>query len=47
VSICSPRETMLIRQYIAAIDPNAFVDILPVISVWGKGVGFDALIDEI
>lgn len=47
VSICSPRETMLIRQYIAAMDPDAFVDILPVISVWGKGVGFDALIDEL
>ncbi len=24
VSICSPRETMLIRQYIAAMDPDAF-----------------------
>lgn len=46
VSICSPRETMLIRQYIAHVDPNAFVDVLPVISVWGKGAGFDALIES-
>ena len=46
VSICSPHETMLIRQYIASIDPNAFVNVLPVISVWGKGVGFNPIIED-
>lgn len=43
VSICSPRESMLIRSFIAEVDPNAFVSVLPVISVWGLGVGFDDL----
>ncbi|MCB2296278.1 YitT family protein [Clostridium tagluense] len=43
LTICSPRESMLIKRYIAQIDPDAFVDVLPVISVWGKGVGFDSL----
>jgi uncharacterized membrane-anchored protein YitT (DUF2179 family) len=46
LTICSPREAMLIKRYIAQIDPNAFVDVLPVISVWGKGVGFDSLSGE-
>lgn len=45
VSICSPRESMLIKRFIADIDPNAFVNVLPVISVWGKGVGFDSLVE--
>lgn len=43
LTICSPRESMLIKRYIAKEDPEAFVDVLPVISVWGKGVGFDSL----
>lgn len=43
LTICSPRESMLIKRYIAKQDPDAFVDVLPVISVWGKGVGFDSL----
>ncbi len=46
VSICSPQETMLISRFIASVDPNAFVDVLPVISVWGKGIGFDSITDE-
>ncbi len=46
VSICSPRESMLIKRYIAEVDPQAFVDVLPVSSVWGEGVGFDSLVEE-
>lgn len=46
LTICSPRESMLIKRYISQIDQDAFVDVLPVISVWGKGVGFDSLIEE-
>lgn len=46
ISICSPREVMLIKMFIAQIDPDAFVNILPVISVWGKGVGFESLLEE-
>lgn len=47
VSICSPRESMLIRGFIAKTDPNAFVSVLPVSSVWGLGVGFDDLASDI
>lgn len=46
VTICSPRESMLIRAYCADIDQEAFINVLPVISVWGKGVGFSSLIEE-
>ncbi|MFZ5969164.1 MAG: YitT family protein [Bacillota bacterium] len=46
ISICSPREIMLIKMFIAQVDPNAFVDVIPVISVWGKGVGFESLVEE-
>jgi len=46
VSVCTPRESMLIKNFIADIDTNAFVDVLPVSSVWGKGVGFDSLTEE-
>lgn len=46
LTICSPREAMLIKRYISQNDPDAFVDVLPVISVWGKGVGFDSLSGE-
>lgn len=47
VTICSPRESMLIKRFIAKKDVNAFINVIPVISVWGKGIGFDSLIDEI
>jgi uncharacterized membrane-anchored protein YitT (DUF2179 family) len=36
-------KSMLIKRYIVQIDPDAFVDVLPVISIWGKGVGFESL----
>lgn len=46
LTLCSPRESMLIKRYIAETDPDAFVAVLPVISVWGKGVGFDSLSEK-
>ena len=46
LTICTPRESMLIKRYIAQTDPDAFVNVIPVISVWGKGIGFDRLSDE-
>ena len=46
VSICTTREAILIKRFTSEIDPNAFVDVLPVVSVWGKGLGFDSLIEE-
>lgn len=45
-TICSPRESMLIRDFIAKRDADAFVSVIPISSVWGKGIGFDSLIDE-
>lgn len=47
VTICSPRESMLIKRFIASKDVNAFVNVISVISVWGKGIGFDSLIDDV
>ena len=46
VTVCSPRESMLIRDKIANIDEKAFVNVLPVISVWGEGQGFTKIRDE-
>jgi uncharacterized membrane-anchored protein YitT (DUF2179 family) len=43
VTICSPRESMLIKRFISKVDPDAFINVLPVISVWGRGIGFDSL----
>lgn len=46
VTICSFRESILVRDLIASLDPKAFVSVLPVSSVWGEGVGFDRLTTE-
>ena len=46
VSICTPRESILIRNFVSDIDHNAFMDVLPVKSVWGTGLGFDPLKEE-
>lgn len=46
VTICSQRESMLIKTKIAEMDQNAFVSVMTVNSVWGKGVGFDSLLEE-
>jgi uncharacterized membrane-anchored protein YitT (DUF2179 family) len=43
VTVCSPRESMLIRGYISKVDKEAFVIVMPVNSVWGRGVGFESL----
>lgn len=46
VTICSQRESMLIKQKIAEVDQRAFVSVEQVSSVWGIGVGFDSLTGE-
>lgn len=46
VSICTPRESILIKNFVSDIDHNAFMDVLPVKSVWGTGLGFDPLKEE-
>lgn len=45
VTICSPRESMLIKQFIANTDRNAFVTVLHVETVWGAGKGFNNIED--
>lgn len=45
-TICSPKEAMLIKKFITLTDPEAFVNVISIASVWG-GVGFDKLVDEL
>jgi uncharacterized membrane-anchored protein YitT (DUF2179 family) len=40
VTVCSPRESMLIKKFMAKTDRNAFVTIILVDTVWGNGTGF-------
>jgi uncharacterized membrane-anchored protein YitT (DUF2179 family) len=47
ITICSPRESLVIKNYIAEIDERAFVNVLPVMSVWGEGLGFRKITEEI
>lgn len=44
VCICSPRDVVIIKDYTAKIDRDAFVYILPINSVWGGE--FNNLIEE-
>lgn len=46
-TVCSPRESMLIKRFISQIDCDAFIHVVPIISVWGKGTGFSRLMDEV
>ena len=46
ITICSPRESMLIRQFVAKVDKKAFVSVLRVETVWGAGSGFGDLVEE-
>lgn len=46
VSICSPRESMMIKRFIARIDPTAFVYVIPIASAWGIDAGFYRLENE-
>jgi uncharacterized membrane-anchored protein YitT (DUF2179 family) len=46
LTICSPRESMLIKTYIAKEDRKAFVSVIHVESVWGTGTGFGSLTDK-
>ena len=46
VTICSPRESMLIKKFMAKTDRNAFVTIILVDTVWGNGIGFGDISKE-
>ena len=41
ITLCSPRESMLIKKYVAGLDKRAFVTVLQVGTVWGQGEGFN------
>lgn len=43
ISICSTRESILIKNFVAKLDKNAFIDVVHVISAWGRGMGLDEL----
>ena len=43
LTYCSPRESVLIRKLVADTDPNAFVSVIKVDTVWGQGAGFTNL----
>ena len=43
ISVCSLREAMLIKDFITKIDENAFINIVPTISAWGKEDGLQNL----
>ena len=40
IILCSPRESMVIKKFLLETDPQAFVTILQVNTVWGEGQGF-------
>ena len=46
ITLCSPRESMLLRQFVAKVDKTAFVSVLRVETVWGAGDGFNDLVEE-
>jgi uncharacterized membrane-anchored protein YitT (DUF2179 family) len=46
IIICSPRESVYIRNKVAELDENVIADILPFISVWGEGLGFSGIRED-
>ena len=38
--ICTPRESILVKRFLAETDPRAFVSVITINSVWGIGRGF-------
>lgn len=45
VTLCTPRESILIKNHVAKTDRNAFVTVIHVDTVWGKGTGFQNLVE--
>lgn len=43
ISVCSLREAMLIKNFITKIDEDAFINIVPTISAWGREDGLQNL----
>jgi len=43
--LCSPRESFIIKRYLAKEDPRSFVSVTSIKSVWGRGRGFSDIRD--
>ncbi len=41
ITLCEPRESIQIKQFVARTDSSAFVTVIHVDTVWGKGEGFN------
>ena len=46
IVLCSPRESMVIKKFLVDVDPEAFVAIMQVNTVWGEGRGFTDMEEE-
>lgn len=46
ITICSTRDSMMIKKFVSKIDREAFVAVIPVGTVWGKGEGFTDILQE-
>jgi uncharacterized membrane-anchored protein YitT (DUF2179 family) len=47
ITLCSPRESMLIKKFVSATDKTAFVTVIHVDTVWGRGEGFNDIQKEL
>lgn len=47
ITLCSPRESMLIKKVVANMDKKAFVTVIHVDTVWGRGEGFNDIQKEL
>lgn len=45
--ICSPKESFLIKRFLAGVDSKAFVSVVQINSVWGIGRGFSNIKEDI
>lgn len=43
ICVCSSKELLLIKNFVATIDKDAFLNAVPVLSVWGKSGDFNDL----
>ena len=46
ITLCSPRESFLIKKFLARVDKRAFVAVIQVTSVWGHGEGFTDIVEN-
>ena len=46
ITLCSPRESILIKRFVASKDENALLTIIHLDNVWGRGEGFSDIQKE-